>query len=396
MPQSDSYIDSSDEYLFLSDDSSEKTAFSTGKWKLLIVDDEPDVHSVTKMVLADFSFQGKVIEFYSAFSGKEALDIISRVEDLAVVFLDVVMETDSAGLDVARKIRSELKNKLIRIILRTGQPGAAPEHEVITRLDINDYKHKTELTAQKMATSVTTALRSYRDLKTIEENRISLARLAMSVAHQIRNRTMTISGFANMAERRIGEDPTVKEYLKTVSHEAGRLESIVAGVSEYASIDTADRSVVNVKESMKVLFDKVSAYAFEKKVELKYSLDGKCYDLVCNSDHFFKLVSEVFKNSIDFCIDKKIDLEVSLMCDLHNCQLSFTDNGMGIAPGELPFVFDPLYTSKTDGVGMGLSIAKRIASEYGWDIHIESECGRGTKVFIIIPSGLGLLSGQEN
>ncbi len=118
-----------------------------------------------------FAFEDRSLEFVSAHSGKESLEILKDDSSFAVVLLDVVMETNTAGLDVARRIRNELNNQFIRIILRTGQPGFAPEHQVITELDINDYWQKAELTSRRLTTSMTTALRSYRDLRKIELNR---------------------------------------------------------------------------------------------------------------------------------------------------------------------------------------------------------------------------------
>ncbi len=97
--------------------------------------------------------------------------------DAAIVLLDVVMESDDAGLQVARFIRETAKNNHIRIILRTGQPGQAPERQVIVNYDINDYKSKTELTAQKLFTVVMSSLRSYRDILAIEQSRQGLEKI---------------------------------------------------------------------------------------------------------------------------------------------------------------------------------------------------------------------------
>ncbi|MBI9090460.1 MAG: DUF3369 domain-containing protein [Desulfobacterium sp.] len=143
-------------------------------WKVLIADDEEEVHSTTRLVLGDFEFEGRGLEFISAYSGAEALAAMKTHTDIAVVLLDVVMETNSAGLDAVRLIREELQNNLVRIVLRTGQPGQAPERKVITDFDINDYKNKTELTVQRLFTTLYTALRSYRDLTAIDRNRTGL------------------------------------------------------------------------------------------------------------------------------------------------------------------------------------------------------------------------------
>ena len=165
-----------DDFLFAEDEKDTSTE-SLGSWKILIVDDEPEVHTVTKLVLNDFSLDGKTIEFISANSGEEAKAMFREHRDIAVVLLDVVMETDDAGLQVANYVRNELDNHFTRIILRTGQPGQAPEKDVIINYDINDYKSKTELTAQKLFTVIIAALRSFRDIMVIEENRAGLEKI---------------------------------------------------------------------------------------------------------------------------------------------------------------------------------------------------------------------------
>ena len=171
----------SDEILF-AEDVEEHLNEDQGRWKVLIVDDEPEVHAVTKLALSDFVFQDKRLEFISAYSGAEAKRVFTDHKDIAVVLLDVVMETDDAGLKVADFVRNEAMNNFTRIILRTGQPGQAPERDVIINYDINDYKSKTELTAQKLFTVVIAALRSYRDITVIEENRIGLEKIISASA----------------------------------------------------------------------------------------------------------------------------------------------------------------------------------------------------------------------
>ncbi len=143
-------------------------------WKVLIVDDEEEVHVVTRLVLSDITFEDRKIVCLSAHSAQEGYEMLAAAPDIAVVLLDVVMETNQAGLDLVQRIREDLSNPFVRIVLRTGQPGQAPEREVITRYDINDYKHKTELTAQRLFTTVIAALRAYRGLRTIDRSKRGL------------------------------------------------------------------------------------------------------------------------------------------------------------------------------------------------------------------------------
>jgi len=162
-----------------------------GKWKVLIVDDEEEVHNVTKMALRRFTFDAKGIEFISAYSANEGKKLLADNMDIAVILLDVVMEEENSGLQMAHYIRNDMHNQLVRIILRTGQPGQAPEHDVVVKYDINDYKEKTELTAQKLHTTLVTTLRSFRDLSIIEINRRSLKQIIDSSASIFQLQSMT-------------------------------------------------------------------------------------------------------------------------------------------------------------------------------------------------------------
>ncbi len=159
---------------------SDESALGSHKWKILVVDDDVLVHNTTKLVLTDFKFEDRRIELFNAYSSQEAKKILKEQSDIAVIFLDVVMEAEDSGLKMVKYIREDMKNSIVRIILRTGQPGQAPEEKVIVDYDINDYKTKTELTVQKLYTTLITALRSYRDLIKIDRNRKGLKHIISS------------------------------------------------------------------------------------------------------------------------------------------------------------------------------------------------------------------------
>lgn len=147
------------------------------KWKVLIVDDELDIRTLTKISLRDFTFANQTLEFIEAASAREAIELLKEHNDIALALIDVVMETDDAGLKLVEYIRYELKNSMIRLVIRTGQPGLAPERYVIEHYDIDDYKDKTELTSARLYTTVRSALKAFRDLQTIDANRRGLERV---------------------------------------------------------------------------------------------------------------------------------------------------------------------------------------------------------------------------
>lgn len=164
-----------DDVLHLIDDTGPAPQPSTARrWKVAVIDDDHAVHEGTRFALSDYSLNGQGLEILSAYSAAEGRELMGQHPDIAAVLLDVIMETDAAGLDLVEYIRNEIKNETVRIILRTGQPGQAPERRVIVDYDINDYKAKTELTADKLFTSLTAALRSYQQLERMVQTRRGL------------------------------------------------------------------------------------------------------------------------------------------------------------------------------------------------------------------------------
>jgi len=161
------------------------TPQDSAPWRILIVDDDVDVHVVTKFALSNTNFQGRRLSFLHAYSAKEALAILRDTPDIAMVLLDVIMETPDAGLRLARQIREELHNELVRIVLRTGQPGQALEHSIIVDYDINDFWCKADLTTRKLFTTVISSLRAYSTLALAAAEREAL-KAKLAKAQQLR------------------------------------------------------------------------------------------------------------------------------------------------------------------------------------------------------------------
>jgi PAS domain S-box-containing protein len=144
---------------------------SLDTWKILIADDEEDVHTLTKTVLSNFTYKNKKLEFISTYTGKDTIEAVKNNDDIILILLDVIMESDDAGLQVVKQIREEIHNDFIQIVLRTGQSGLVPEHEVVMNYAINDYKEKTELTSKKLFTTIVTAIRSYENIRELYESK---------------------------------------------------------------------------------------------------------------------------------------------------------------------------------------------------------------------------------
>lgn len=141
---------------------------------ILIADDDPAVHDITEMTLADVTFNERPVNFFRAFNGEQTVEMLTRHPDIAVIFLDVGMATETDGLDAVKTIRRTLGNRRVRIVIRTGRLATIPEKDIIRTYDINDYALKTELTSTRLYITLYSALRTYFDMQDLEAARLDL------------------------------------------------------------------------------------------------------------------------------------------------------------------------------------------------------------------------------
>jgi len=187
--------DDHDDLVFLDEHPAPATTGNASHvWRVMIIDDDEDVHSTTTFALGNLDMQHRALEFVHAYSAGQARELLRTEPDIAVILLDVVMEQDDAGLHLVRYIRETLKLADVRIILRTGQPGYAPEIDAIRDFDINDYKTKSELTRIKLFTTVTAAIRSYEQIRAISASRRGLDQVV-----QASTELMALHGVHNFA-----------------------------------------------------------------------------------------------------------------------------------------------------------------------------------------------------
>lgn len=248
-----------DELLFAEeDDAGDGEAPSQANaWTLMIVDDEEEVHGVTELALSGLKFSGRPLKFVHAYSGAEAREKLREHPETALMLLDVVMETDHAGLDVVEYVRNELNNPFIRIILRTGQPGQAPEIKVITQYDINDYKHKTELTRERLFTTIYTSLGAYRDLITLEANRQGLEKVidASATVMEIRSLEKFAQGVLEQltALMFLGRDAVVVHASGLAANAESEALTILAGTGMFSDHCGEDATALLPGEVLSVI-----------------------------------------------------------------------------------------------------------------------------------------------
>ena len=213
---------------------------------LLVVDDDPAVLEVTRLILGRYQYQGRPVEILEALSAAEARTILQQRDDIAVLLLDVVMESDDAGLRLVEYIRTDLNNFRLRILLRTGQPGYAPERQVVQDYDINDYLMKADASQSRMIIAVTTAVRGYFDilraeamaLKAQVSQQASMAKTQFlaHMSHEIRTPLNGVVGLvALLSDTSLSDEQ--KALIQDLRHASDALMGVVNDVLDVSKIE---------------------------------------------------------------------------------------------------------------------------------------------------------------
>lgn len=151
-------------------------------WRVLVVDSHPDVHAAARAALAGQTLFDRPVEFIHASSEDEALALLLREQDVAMVLLEADTPGQDGGQCLLDYIRNSAGLRNTRIVLRTGNQGQAPGLEALLRYDINDHCTSAGLTPERLRMMVVTAVRSYRQLCAIDANRHRLELVVRSSA----------------------------------------------------------------------------------------------------------------------------------------------------------------------------------------------------------------------
>lgn len=354
--------------------------------KVLTIDDEAIVHDVTNLVLSDFKFKDSKLNLLNAYNVEEAKDILCKNNDIALVLVDIIMETDDAGFKIIKYIRETLNNQEVRIIIRTGETGGTPKEEIIQNYDIDGYREKSDLSNLKLFSTVYSALKTYNDIQKIKENEkkilekehlilkqskmILISEMIDNISHQWRQPLSLISTIAS------GIQVKSKYYTLDTNEVVLDMQHIMEGVSYLTQTIDDFRDFYKAGDT-KENFTLENIFNSIFKI-LQYDAKSKEVEFICNFNavSFFGVKNDIIQvlmsivlnakeqlvNSKNKHIHKKLILIDTYMQD-DTLIVKIQDNAGGI-PIELNNkIFNSYFTTKDDGLGIGLYISNLIVKE---------------------------------
>ena len=414
--------------LFASD--VEPTPFpQTDVWEVMIIDDEEDVHQLTRFVLDDFVYEEKKLNFVSAYSAKEAKVLIQQHPNVAVVLLDVVMETIDAGLKLVEYIREEQQNRFARIILRTGQPGSAPEKEIILKYDINDYKNKTELTDQKLFTVITASLRAYSNIMMIESYRQHLEEKVVErtyelqqknevlvnlnqqltllnqekneflgiAAHDLKNPLSSIQSLANLIRISFEDFPKQKvlEFARMIEISAHKMFALIKNLLDVNVIESGRMNLLvdayNIFTLLQAVVNDYLEPANAKNITLQFQLTEGEYKALVDESATLQVLDNLISNAVKYSpLGKNIFVRILKTSNAVRCEIQ--DEGPGLSERDIQKLFGkfvrvgPRPTGEEHSTGLGLFIVKKLVDAMKGKVWCESQLGEGTTFIVEFPS----------
>jgi signal transduction histidine kinase len=347
------------------------------KIKVLVVDD--DERNV-ELLTAKLGIDG--YETDTAYDGLEALKKVESYNP-DLILLDIMMPKVD-GYEVCRRLKASEKTKYTPIIMLTAK-GEVEDKVLGLDVGAEDYISKPCNLAELSA-----RVRSLLHMRMLQtrlaemEKLAALGQLVDGVAHEIRNPLMTIGGLARRIKEKV-TDEQLQGHINLITHEVERLEKMVERIDEYKKAQVSILKHGDINEVVRESVKEIKNVAEAKAVDIKLSLMQEPPVLLIDKDNLKKAIFHILQNSVD-AVNKGGVIEITTMpSEGGYIELVFSDTGCGIKAEDMKNIFNPFYTSKMTGAGLGLTIVYKIIQDHKGDIAIENTADKGVRVSIKLP-----------
>jgi signal transduction histidine kinase len=231
------------------------------------------------------------------------------------------------------------------------------------------------------------------ELKAVEnkllqtERLAALGKLSRGVAHEVRNPVMIIGGFARRLQKRLRTDAQAQEMIVPILHELRRLERMVAEIEGFTVLLEPD---IKPRDLARVVDQVLAASAdalVERQIVLERCIPPDLPRIPLDENLMAQALGHLIDNAVE-AMPKGGRLTLTVTPEPKGLRLTLKDTGIGIPPEDLPYLFDPFFSSKPDGTGMGLTKVHQVVSDHRGEILIKSVPGQGAEVNIWLPRWL--------
>ena len=348
---------------------------------ILIADDDP---AISKLLAGMLALCGYATE--TAMDGDEVLvKTDSCHPDL--ILLDVMMPKKD-GYEVLKILQADEKTKDIPIIMVTGKIDI-PDRVTGLHLGAEDYLTK-PFSPEELMARIRVHLKSKKGMeeKIKTEKMMALSTVADGLAHEVRNPLTIIGGFARILQKKTDPDDPRYHYVTAIVQQTDRLEKMIEDIHFLKGLTLDRRTTVTGNTLVRQVLQSMSGKLTGKGIRLSLNLDPTKTKLIVDAGHFRIGIRNIVQNAID-SMSQGGRLSVATRRELDLYCVHVVDSGCGIKEPDLRFVFDPFYTSKMEGTGLGLTVALKVFEGHGGNVFIRSTPGFGTEVVVECPLGYG-------
>ncbi len=226
-----------------------------------------------------------------------------------------------------------------------------------------------------------TELKNLRERVVKTERMAALGEVAARVAHEIRNPLVSLGGFARRLEKKL--DGGMKEYADIIAKEVSRLETILNEILSFVKETRIRKEHVDAQKLMEEVISVTRSEMDERGISLVQDF-GEAVELFVDPNRLKDALLNIVKNAMQ-ALGRNGTISLRIYRKNNTCVIEIKDTGPGIAREDLPFIFDPFYTTKKEGTGLGLTITHRIIEEHDGRIEVDSTAGQGSTFRVLLP-----------